>query len=163
MTKYRKKPVVIEAVQFDGTPGSAVAVFEMFDIPGGKVVPNYHDLRSVVLTIPTLEGEMQASATDWIIKGVAGEIYPCKDHIFAKTYELVLTNEKDAPIVTPQAPSRVKHAMDGEMSNESLRLRLVALEAERDEARELVRMASGFEGRYDDKINLFHAIWRWDA
>jgi len=84
--KFRKKPVVIDAVQFDGTPGGAVAVFEQFDVPGGKFLPEA-DLRTGTLLIPTLEGDHTARAGDWIIRGVAGEFYPCKPDIFEKTYE----------------------------------------------------------------------------
>lgn len=86
--KYRKKPVEIEAIQFDGTPGGAVRVFDTFDIPGGKFVPNY-DLSRGTILIPTLEGNMLARQDDWIIKGVKGEFYPCQDGIFEATYEPV--------------------------------------------------------------------------
>lgn len=88
--KFRKKPVVIDAEQFDGTPSSAVRVFEAFNIPGGKFLPNYDDLsKDCDLLIPTLEGEMMASAGDWIVKGVKGEFYPVKPDIFEATYEAV--------------------------------------------------------------------------
>lgn len=80
--KYRKKPIVIEAVQFTGgnteeccrfigrtntsscTPGESIGIY-------------------------TLEGAMLASPGDWIIKGVNGEFYPCKPDIFEKTYDSV--------------------------------------------------------------------------
>lgn len=88
-TKYRKKPVTIEAIQFDGTPAGANEVFDAFQIPGGKVVPNLHDLTRVTLTIPTLEGDHTANAGDFIIKGIKGEFYPCKPDIFAATYETI--------------------------------------------------------------------------
>lgn len=87
--KFRKKPVVIDAVQFDGTPGGAVAVFDQFDIIGGKFVPNLADLTRGTLLIPTLEGDHTARTGDWIVRGVAGEFYPCKPDIFAATYEPV--------------------------------------------------------------------------
>lgn len=86
--KFRKKPVVIDAVLFDGTPKGAVKVFEVFSIPEAKFVPD-RDLRTGVITIPTLEGVITASCGDWIIKGVKGEFYPCKPDIFAATYEVV--------------------------------------------------------------------------
>jgi hypothetical protein len=53
-----------------------------------NVYPSYDNAKPV-LKIPTLEGEMMASIGDWIIKGVNGELYPCKPDIFAKTYEKV--------------------------------------------------------------------------
>ena len=84
--KFRHKPVIVEAVQFDGTPAGAILVFETFDIPGGKFRPDY-DLRTGTLLIPTLEGGQSASRNDWIIKGTHGEFYPCKPSIFADIYE----------------------------------------------------------------------------
>lgn len=86
MPKFRKKPVVIDAVQFLGTPASANGVFDAFDIPGAKFTPT-DSLEVGVILIPTMEGEMMASAGDWIIKGVKGEFYPCKPDIFVSTYE----------------------------------------------------------------------------
>lgn len=86
--KYRKKPVVIEAKQFQGTPESAVAIFDVFNIPGGRFIPD-NDLKTGLLLIPTLEGKMMASAGDWIILGIKGEFYPCKPDVFEATYEAV--------------------------------------------------------------------------
>jgi len=77
--KYRKKPVVIEAVRFNGTNHDAIADFcspHSIKVGGG-----------FTLLIPTLEGEYTANTGDWIIKGIKGEVYPCKPDIFAATYE----------------------------------------------------------------------------
>jgi hypothetical protein len=77
--KFRKKPVVIEAEQFNG-----------IDLPHGtcrapgKNQPAYID---------TLEGRMTVSVGDWVIKGVNGEFYPCKPEIFEKTYDPVESGE----------------------------------------------------------------------
>lgn len=83
MPMYRKKPVVIEAMEYTGAPSSE------HDI--GKFVGADLEMRSVrgVLcpVIPTLEGEHIASPGDYIIRGVKGECYPCKPDIFATTYE----------------------------------------------------------------------------
>lgn len=87
--KYRKKPVVIEAVEFQGTPASAIEVFETFDIPGARVRPDLQNLERCAISIPTLEGVMRADAGDWIIRGVKGEFYPCRPDIFAETHEPV--------------------------------------------------------------------------
>lgn len=82
--KYRKKPVVIEAVQFDP---------QAEQWPGG--VQRWPDGYGVVPRdmswgyIDTLEGRMHVQAGDWIITGIKGEIYPCKPDIFAATYEAV--------------------------------------------------------------------------
>lgn len=87
--KFRKKPVVVEAVQFGGS-SSDVADLKRW-IEGGEY--SRHPVRTKdlgrVLEIPTLEGVMTASPGDWIIKGVKGEFYPCKPDIFAATYEPV--------------------------------------------------------------------------
>lgn len=82
--KFRKKPVVIEAVQW----------FKLGDHP--KVVDIPDNLKDFIPVregatgyIDTLEGGHFVTAGDWIIKGVKGEFYPCKSDIFEKTYELV--------------------------------------------------------------------------
>ncbi len=90
MSQFRKKPVVIDAVEFDGTPAGAIIVFEAFDIPGAKFQPKLDNLEAGALLIPTLEGEMLATAGDYVIRGVKGEFYPCKPDIFRLTYEPVL-------------------------------------------------------------------------
>ncbi len=79
MAKFRKKPVVIEAIQFLGTNLPEIESF----LPVGK----YNDDGTI--GIVTLEGVMRADIGDWIIKGVNGEFYPCKPDIFQKTYEAV--------------------------------------------------------------------------
>lgn len=79
LRRFRKKPVVIEAVQFDGTEEHAIAL--------GLSVLRDVDYRAY--TIPTLEGRMKVRAGDWIITGVKGERYPCKPDIFEATYEEV--------------------------------------------------------------------------
>ena len=92
MPKFRKKPVVIDAVQWDGTEKSFKDVLKL-EKPGGRVIRTHdksiHEGEIQCLVIPTLEGEMLANINDWIIKGVAGELYPCKPDIFDKTYESV--------------------------------------------------------------------------
>ncbi len=76
--RYRKKPVVIEAVEW--TVGNAA---EILDFMGDQVI----ETSGILLKIKTLEGVMTASPGDWMIKGVEGEFYPCKPEIFHKTYE----------------------------------------------------------------------------
>jgi hypothetical protein len=86
MQKFRKKPVVIEAIQWDGTELMAMDIIKWMG-KGGYRRPDYKLELNPELVIPTLEGEMVASSGDWIIKGIAGEFYPCKDEIFKRTYE----------------------------------------------------------------------------
>jgi hypothetical protein len=96
--KYRKKPVVIEALQF--TPERALAALEgTTKLPFGLIAcgawtwnKNTKTLHDAYITIKTLEGNMKASLGDYIIKGVKGELYPCKPEIFASTCEEEPTN-----------------------------------------------------------------------
>lgn len=77
--KYIKRPVTIEAVQYTGDNAEEIMSFvgeHLFITEEGHII------------IPTLEGNMVAVPSDYIIKGVAGEFYPCKKDIFHKTYEL---------------------------------------------------------------------------
>lgn len=86
--KYKKKPVVIEAFQYDGdfqyingdyyVPQWAIDAYE-------KAILYFKDAED--LYIKTLEGDMKANVGDYIIKGVQGEIYACKPNIFEQTYD----------------------------------------------------------------------------
>jgi len=86
MAKYRKKPVVIEAVQFDGN-FRCLDVFSINEVSNFKV--EFDSENRQIIKIPTLEGEMTASVGDYIIRGIQGEYYPCKPDIFKKSYELI--------------------------------------------------------------------------
>lgn len=77
--KYRKKPVIIEAVQWNGRNEIDISNFI-----GGNL-----EMGDESLFIQTLEGKMETSVGDYIIKGVHGEFYPCKPDIFEETYESV--------------------------------------------------------------------------
>ena len=84
MKKYRKKPVVIEAVQLDITNLPKVMEWcsgQYYSQPPMRTISG--------ITIQTLEGQMIGQFGDWIIKGIMGEFYPCKDDIFQATYEPV--------------------------------------------------------------------------
>ena len=89
-TKYRKKPVVIEAMRFVTCSYSAMT--EVARWCGGLICSEAKasDWTDVAywLDIPTLEGVMKASPGDYIIRGVQGEFYPCKPNIFEDTYEV---------------------------------------------------------------------------
>ena len=96
MAKYKKKPVVIEAFQYDGdlkgsdgnyyVPDWVVKAFE-------EGIMFYDSLSGIEepceLFINTLEGKHHVSVNDYVIQGVNGELYPCKPDIFEKTYESV--------------------------------------------------------------------------
>jgi hypothetical protein len=81
MPKFRKKPVVIEAMQYTG--------HNAMDILAWAKTPEISEDFCGGIEIPTLEGTMRADVGDWIICGVKGEFYPCKPDIFAATYEAV--------------------------------------------------------------------------
>lgn len=87
MAKFRKKPVVIEAVQWAG-PTDTNRVLNWLSLLGVTLNAawRFHDTD---ITIPTLEGDMKAAPGDWIVRGVKGEFYPCKPDIFAATYDAV--------------------------------------------------------------------------
>ena len=91
--KFRKRPVVIEAVQFDGSHLSAEKIIEWVNKCTGY--DSAKDCTPPILfyygemTIRTLEGDMTGKKGDWIIQGVNNEFYPCKPDIFKKTYEKV--------------------------------------------------------------------------
>ena len=111
MKKYIKKQVVVEAIQWDGTLEKAL---EISKIDGLNSIIEYYSTKTVIIgestsssantyeeiksfKIKTLEGDMNVSKGDYIIKGIKGEFYPCKEDIFKKTYvdftEYVGTNE----------------------------------------------------------------------
>ncbi len=81
--RYRKRPVVIEAVQWTGENTN-----EIYKFAGKAVSAEVYKSDGKLLAIETLEGTMYAPVGDYIIKGVDGEFYPCKPDIFEKTYEI---------------------------------------------------------------------------
>lgn len=91
---YRKKPVVVEAVQWTGENHAEMC--EFIDPEVFEIIPR------VGLVIHTLEGDHHASPGDYIIKGVNGEFYPCKPDIFAKTYESSTLTPPNEPLTLEQ-------------------------------------------------------------
>lgn len=91
MSKYRKKPVVIEAFKFYVDP---MPDWFMDKVTENKAILRNcdyrrYDLSEAYCEIETLEGTMIANGGDYIIRGVQGEIYPCKPDMFEQTYEKV--------------------------------------------------------------------------
>lgn len=87
MARYRKKPVVIRAVQYLDTAESQKGIVALSrDGTTGRTLT----FKVGELAIKTLEGTMVANVGDWVIRGVAGELYPCKPDIFVLTYEPVI-------------------------------------------------------------------------
>lgn len=104
MSRYRKKPVEIEAMilPVDATPAQAIEVYQWVEGHIGSTQPTGDgpgcsptgtgvtiDPADGLMVIRTLEGDMKVSLGDYIIRGVQGEFYPCKPDIFAATYEPV--------------------------------------------------------------------------
>lgn len=89
--KYRKKPVIVEAWHFTNK-NKEIVLWDLLDVQM-NVYPTFDDNNQPCIKIPTLEGEMTASLGDYIIKGVQGELYPCKPDIFEQTYEEVADSE----------------------------------------------------------------------
>lgn len=90
--KYKKKPIIIDAIQFNG-----LNLEEIKEFVGDKLIYDIIDSAwqvgkgrpHILMKIKTLEGDMNVSEKDYIIKGINGEFYPCKPDIFYKTYEEV--------------------------------------------------------------------------
>lgn len=104
MNKYRKKPIVIEAVRYEGT------VQEIVDFAG------IHETKmdeQDKLYIKTLEGDMLVSHGDYVIKGIQGEFYPCKPDIFEATYERLNESvEERRRVLGIRSPSKAFWSVD---------------------------------------------------
>jgi hypothetical protein len=84
--KFRKKPVIIEAVQLTWDNWDEMCVFA--EVPN-KAKGIDIDLPKIAMVIFTPDGTVKAEENDWIIRSVKGKLYPCKPDIFEKTYEPV--------------------------------------------------------------------------
>ena len=89
MAQYRKKPVVIEARQWDGSVESYRSITEASEYKGMVCNMLYDGQKVASFGIITLEGAHIVRPGDFIIKGIKGEFYPCKPDIFEATYEAV--------------------------------------------------------------------------
>jgi len=93
---YRKKPITIQAVKWDGSNASTSEIQEFIDAESIKVIVAMAPCNDMIV-IPTLEGPMMANVGDYIIRGVEGEFYPCKPSIFEKAYECLASAPAPAP------------------------------------------------------------------
>ena len=87
MQKFVKKPVVVEAIQYNG-----INITEVESFVGVKLPTVLLSVEDTQLVIPTLEGDMKVSKGDYVIKGIKGEFYPCKPDVFKSTYNVVEDN-----------------------------------------------------------------------
>lgn len=89
-TFYRKRPITISTIEFDGTEASAVGICDWMAAQGSPGIGSFHignDGVPSALIIKTLEGDMAASPGDFVVRGTRGEFYPVKPDIFAEVYE----------------------------------------------------------------------------
>ena len=113
--RFTKKPVTIEAIQWTGKNLREVITFthgppDTRSTHAGMAWEAYADLVARDgLKIYTLEGKMLANVGDWIIRGVKGEMYPCKDEIFRMTYEPAALVEAQQPAAHVQNPAEIEH------------------------------------------------------
>lgn len=86
MTEYRKRPVVIDAIENTGTWQDVVDWLDEFEL-GDAPIPLFRQDDGSIM-VQTSEGDMRCNVGDFLIRGVKGEFYPCKPDIFATTYEV---------------------------------------------------------------------------
>lgn len=99
--KYRKKPVTIKAMQYTGKDSAAEIIRMTTGIREEKTIDSQGNLIPCLL-VDTEEGTMQANLGDWIIIGVEGEVYPCKDSVFQATYDQLPADNIEASAEIPQ-------------------------------------------------------------
>jgi len=87
MKKYVKKPIEVEAIQIKVENMPELKRFLIDNLDKGRIEISFSE--GIEIIIPTLEGDMKAHEGDYIIKGVKGELYPCRKDIFEETYEEV--------------------------------------------------------------------------
>jgi hypothetical protein len=104
VVRYRKRPVEVDAIHFDGSHQSVLAVMCFVDAGRGTTELDIYadsDPAKSHITLQTLEGKMRANAGDWIVRGVRGEFHPVRGDIFAETYEPVEEATAEAATATP--------------------------------------------------------------
>ncbi|MHC5936170.1 hypothetical protein [Nostoc sp.] len=89
MPKFRKKPITIEAIQFNGLDSYLEIVRWMKACGDTSALADEVKYSMPVMLIQTLEGTMAANPSDWIIRGIKNDFYPCKNEIFLESYEPV--------------------------------------------------------------------------
>lgn len=97
---WRKKPVVIAAMQFNGLADYLEIVDWMKECGDTHALANEVYYSTPEMAIQTLEGRMSARPGDWIIRGVHGEFYPCKPEIFEATYDRAIPRQPEVTDVS---------------------------------------------------------------
>lgn len=126
--RYTKRRITIEAVQFDGSDASWEEISKLAvcgdDDDGGRV-RLLDSIRPACVVVDTPEGLMTAQVGDWVIRGIKGELYPCKPDIFAESYDLAEVEPETAYAnLAPIAWTlpEIGHHHDGHGLNESIRV-----------------------------------------
>ncbi len=135
-TKFRKKPVVVEAIRWTGRNADEVLRFMCPDIP--------EDAMAFSETVKTLEGEMHVSKGDWVIKGIKGEFYPCKPDIFEATYEPVIA------AAAPDERQELRIKREAEFTKDAINSGI-------DRLRELT--GEDFHGYRSEILGVLAAMW----
>lgn len=108
--RYRKRPLEVQAIQYDGSNSRAKAILDWVADSRGQI-RRWEGQWAVdgnwapTLLIDTMEGTMAVTPTDWVIRGVQGEFYPCSHAVFMKTYELVDPVDQDPVDQDPDGES----------------------------------------------------------
>lgn len=149
--KFRKKPVVIEAVRWDGSSDTANAfIGESYGVDW-----EYAEIGSEDILIPTLEGKMRGCVGDWIIKGVKGEFYPCKPDIFEATYEVVDAKHNLTPLTPEQEKELRAYLLGGNTTPpEFIFEKLWAALATIDQLRDTIKFFEHLERGWYRRFNL---------
>lgn len=112
---YRKNPAQVQAMRYDGSRESGDAIIAWSDRKAGwEYAFAPYPKTFAALVVDTLEGRLTVSPGDYVIRGVAGEFYPCKPGIFAATYTEVTPDSGGARCVTVELPDPVRGVTDGD-------------------------------------------------
>lgn len=115
--KYRSKPVEIEVIRLTRKTADVCMAFigeaNIADNNDGEFAED-----ACYIDIVTLEGVMTASEGDWIIKGLIGEFYPCKDEVFQRKYELVESSGISGDVMRQLSDEQAKKTLAGILANE---------------------------------------------
>ena len=125
MAKYRKKPVVIEAIQYTGNNIVEIIKFMQERANGDKSRYLKYNTKKGEYFIPTLEGEHKLTEGDYVICGIKGEFYSCKPDIFEMTYEKV-----DSENLTPRSKECIQYISETTEVDEKIVIKVLQAEDE---------------------------------
>lgn len=136
--RYRKKPVVIEAIQYTGNNIVEIIKFMQERANGDKSRYLRYNAKKREYFIPTLEGEHKLTEGDYVICGIKGEFYPCKPDIFEQTYE-----KADSENLTPRSKECIQFIAETAGVDEETVIKV--LQAEDEYVKYIFKVLSGEE------------------